>query len=538
MAFLSVILPLGVIVWFILKAARIGKREPDLPPGPPTSPLFGNLLIFPKTSAHYQLTEWAKKYGEIYSLKLGPGTAIVLTGAGPVKELMDKRSSSTVDRPPNHMADVITGGMNMVLARYTEDWRSLRKAAHAILTPQACTNHLPIQRAEASQLLFDLLKKPEGFYTHIRRYSSSVILSVLFGTRSPKYEGGRVAQFFAAQHEWEHALEPGAHPPMDLIPILKKVPEKWAPWKTLCTKVRTLQRELYFGLLRECEDRIANGTRNDCFMEDVIDRQKEFGMSRELVGYLGGVLVEGGSDTTSSFLQTLILAMVTHPDAQKKAQEELDRVVGQDRMPTLDDIANLPYIRAMISETHRWRPVAPLAIPHATLNEEIYNGYRIPAGTTIFVNAWGIFHDEKVYEDPNRFWPDRYIKSEMGTREGVDDSDRRLNFAFGSGRRICPGIHLANNSVILNSMNLLWAFNFGEATDPKTGKAIKCDIWDYAKGILTAPNPYKCSIVPRSPHHAELIESAFYANTEVFLPFEGNMSEEDKKYAAAMRAHN
>lgn len=73
---------------------------------------------------------------------------------------------------------------------------------------------------------------------------------------------------------------------MDLIPILKKVPERWAPWKTLCKKVRTLQRELYFGLLKECEHRIANGLRNDCFMENVLDRQKEFGMSRELVGYV------------------------------------------------------------------------------------------------------------------------------------------------------------------------------------------------------------------------------------------------------------
>ncbi|KDQ16557.1 hypothetical protein BOTBODRAFT_54002 [Botryobasidium botryosum FD-172 SS1] len=537
MALLSIVLPLGVIVWFFFKIARVGRRESDLPPGPPTVPFFGNLLTFPKTSAHYKLTEWAKEYGEIYSLKLGPGTAIVLTGAGPVKELMDKRSGSTIDRPPSHMADVITGGMNMVMSRYTENWRLLRKAAHTILTPQACTKHLPIQQAEAIQLLFDILKRPDGFYTHVRRYSSSFIFSVLFGVRSPKYEGGRVAQFFTSQHEWEHALETGAHPPMDLIPILKKVPERWAPWKTLCKKVRTLQRDLYFGLLKECEHRIANGLRNDCFMEGVLDRQKEFGMSRELVGYLGGVLIEGGSDTTSSFLQTLILAMVMYPDARKKAQEELDRVVGQDRMPTPDDIHNLPYIRAMINETHRWRPVAPLAIPHATVTEEIYNGYRIPAGSTIFVNAWGIFHDENVYEDHDRFWPDRYIKSEFGTKEGVDDSDRRINFAFGSGRRICPGIHLAFNSLTINTMNLLWAFNFDKATDPKTGKPIDCDIWGYAKGILTGPKPFQCSITPRSPHHAELIEQAFYTSTEVFLPFEGDMTEEEKKYAAAMRVH-
>ncbi|KAG9118752.1 hypothetical protein FRC07_006597, partial [Ceratobasidium sp. 392] len=140
---------------------RIGQRETHLPPGPPTIPLLGNLHIFPKTEAHLKLTQWARIYGGMYSLKLGPGTAIVLTDVSAVKELMDKRSQSTVDRPPNHMADLVAGGMNMVLAHYTEDWRTLRRAAHAILTPQACAGHLPIQRAEASQLLHDVLTKPE-----------------------------------------------------------------------------------------------------------------------------------------------------------------------------------------------------------------------------------------------------------------------------------------------------------------------------------------------------------------------------------------
>ncbi|CCO31991.1 hypothetical protein BN14_06043 [Rhizoctonia solani AG-1 IB] len=107
---------------------------------------------------------------------------------------------------------------------------------------------------------------------------------------------------------------------MDLIPILKHVPEALASWKTLCKKTRKLQRDLYFGLLEETERRVANHQENNCFMEQVLARQKEFGMNRELVGYLGGVLLEGGSDTTSSFLQTLVLGLTAFPDVQKKAQ--------------------------------------------------------------------------------------------------------------------------------------------------------------------------------------------------------------------------
>ncbi|CUA66986.1 O-methylsterigmatocystin oxidoreductase [Rhizoctonia solani] len=524
----------STVVWLAIKTMSIGKRETYLPPGPPTVPLLGNLHEFPKTEAHLKLTEWARIYGGIYSLKMGPGTAIVITDVAAVKELMDKRSQSTVDRPPNHMADLVAGGMNMVLSRYTEDWRTLRRASHAILTQQACAGHLPIQRAEASQLLHDCLTTPEKFYTHIRRYSSSVILSVLFGKRAPRFETKEVTDFFNAQHSWEEVLEPGAHPPMDLIPALKHVPEALASWKTLCKKTRKLQRDLYFGLLEETERRIANHQENNCFMEQVLARQQEFGMNRELVGYLGGVLLEGGSDTTSSFLQTLVLGLTAFPDVQKKAQAEIDSVVGSDHAPTPEDFERLPYIQAIIKECHRWRPVAPLAIPHGTIQEETYRGYRIPAGSTIFVNNWGMFHDPEVFERPDDFWPDRFLQNEFGTKPGVDNTDRRNNMAFGSGRRFCPGVHLANNSLMLNTMNLVWAFDFRPATD-ETGKPIPVDIHDYAKGILTCPNPFKCKITPRSAHHAEIIEHDFAAAGPAFEPFERDLREEDLAYIATQR---
>ncbi|KAG8997242.1 hypothetical protein FRB90_012552 [Tulasnella sp. 427] len=530
-------LPLAGIAYLAYQLKDVGRRESYLPAGPPTVPLLGNLDVFPKEYAHYRFTEWAQKYGEIYSLKIGPATAIVISSAAAVKELMDKRSATTADRPPNHIAMTIAGGKNMVLAHYTDDWRALRRAAHEILTPQACEQHLPIQQAEATQLMHDLLTRPNDFYTSVRRYSSSVIMSVLFGQRSPRFNTPATEEFFHVQHLWEHALEPGAHPPVDLLPILQKVPERFAAWKQLCTEVRRLQRKLYFGLLGEVEKRTARGEANGCWMETVCARAEEWGMDRELVGYLGGVLIEGGSDTTSSFIQSLILALVAYPEVQKKAQEEIDRVVGTDRAPVLEDIENLPYCQAIILETHRWRPVAPLAIPHSNTQDEIYKGHIIPKGTSIFVNNWAIFHDPNVYENPDEFNPDRFIESEFGTkpeaREG--DKDRRNNLAFGSGRRICPGIHLANNSLRINTVNLLWGFNFLKAKDPATGKEITPDVWDYAKGILTCPNPFKCEIVPRSQHHKEIIERQFAEATEVFERFEHELSPEDRAFVKEQR---
>jgi len=257
-------------------------------------------------------------------------------------------------------------------------------------------------------------------------------------------------------------------------------------------------------------------------------------MDREITGYLGGALIEGGSDTTSSFLQSLILALIAYPEAQRKAQEEIDLVVGEHRMPTLDDLDEMPYIRAMVLETHRFRPVAPLLIPHSPLSAEEYNGFIIPQGATIFVNAWGIFHDPELYDDPESFIPDRYLLTENGTKPGVDGSDLRPTLPFGVGRRICPGIHLAQNSININAMNLVWAFNFSTEPDAQ-GNPVKLDTFDYQKGILSAPRPFKCKIAPRSMEKAEIIEREFLEAADTFSKFEFGLSREDKAFVAESR---
>lgn len=251
--------------------------------------------------------------------------------------------------------------------------------------------------------------------------------------------------------------------------------------------------------------------------------------------YLGGALLEGGSDTTSSFLHSLILAVTAFPEVQRKAQEEIDRVLGDQRIPTLDDFASLPYIQAVIKETHRFRPVAPLAIPHAMTKTETYHGYTIHKGATVFVNTWGIFHDPDAFENPEVFDPGRYLLTEHGTKPGVDDSYYRSTLAFGSGRRICPGINFANNSLALNVMNLLWAFQFSPPLDAVTGTPLPVDVFAYSKGVTTAPYPFQCQITPRSDSKAKLIKAAFLDATDISARFESSISAEDKEWVRNYR---
>lgn len=96
----------------------------------------------------------------------------------------------------------------------------------------------------------------------------------------------------------------------------------------------------------------------------------------------------GGADTTVSSLMTFFLAMTMFPEVQKKAQEELDRVIGGSRLPVSADLEKLPYIQAIMKETHRWHPVAPMALPHSSTKEDVIRGYRIPKGALLLPNNW------------------------------------------------------------------------------------------------------------------------------------------------------
>jgi len=152
------------------------------------------------------------------------------------------------------------------------------------------------------------------------------------------------------------------------------------------------------------------------------------------------------------------------------------------------------------------------------------------------MNSWGINHDPEVYDDPESFNPDRYLRSEHGTKPGINEADFRHTLIFGAGRRICAGMQLANNSFMLNTMNFIWAFNFDRAINPGTKEPIPVDLWAYHKGILTGPEPFECSITPRSLGRAEMIETQFVDAIDTFLPYEALLAPEDKTYVAKLRA--
>jgi len=196
--------------------------------------------------------------------------------------------------------------------------------------------------------------------------------------------------------------------------------------------------------------------------------------------------------------------MALHPDIQKRAQNEIDSIVGTQRLPESGDRPSLPFVEAVYREVKRWRPVLPLGVAHATSEDDIYEGYFIPKGTTVFSNIWAMTRDESVYTDPERFNPDRFFT------EGKLNNDD-IGVIFGFGRRICPGRHSTDWTVWGAIVSVLWAFNIAKAKD-ETGKEIELDV-AYSDGFISHPLDFACSITPRSETAKNLVHAA--ANQDV-----------------------
>jgi len=200
-----------------------------------------------------------------------------------------------------------------------------------------------------------------------------------------------------------------------------------------------------------------------------------------------------GAETTSAALAWWMLAMVTYPEVQKRAQAELDTVVGRSRTPTFSDLPHLPYIRAMVKEALRWRPVDPVGLPHQSSEDDWYEGMFIPKGTMVIANVWHLNHDPELYgADVDHFNPARFLDTPC-----PPETKEEGHVTYGFGRRVCVGKHVANNSLLIDIAVTLWACNIEPAKDAH-GNVIPIDVDGCVEdGVVVRPVPFKANITSR-----------------------------------------
>jgi cytochrome P450 len=170
------------------------------------------------------------------------------------------------------------------------------------------------------------------------------------------------------------------------------------------------------------------------------------------------------------------LAMLTYPETQARAHAELDAVVGRSRLPTFADFPHLPYIRAMVKESLRWRPIAPSGVPHQTTEDDWYEGMFIPKGTICITNIWHMNRDPEIFgKYTERFDPARYIDASGDIAPGMSEIKEQGHFTYGFGRRNCVGRHMADNSLFINFAVLLWATKIEPKKDA-SGRPVPLDL--------------------------------------------------------------
>ena len=191
-----------------------------------------------------------------------------------------------------------------------------------------------------------------------------------------------------------------------------------------------------------------------------------------------------GAETTATTLSWWTFAMIAFPQVQRRAQAEIDSVVGRDRLPTFADATRLPYVCAIIKEVLRWRPTIPLGVPHAATEDDWYEGMYIPKGTICISNIWHCNHDRAVFgEDADEFRPERHLDEHGELLPGPVETYQAGHVAFGFGRRICVGKEMANDSLFMSTVRILWAAKLERARD-ENGKQAPLDIETVVDGGL------------------------------------------------------
>ncbi|KAF4439159.1 cytochrome P450 [Fusarium acutatum] len=490
---LSILLCTLVAALTILKVVQACKRKP-LPPGPRGRyPLLGMTFDEPKYKPWEEFTRWAKMYGPLVYYRTGLQHVVIINDASVYRELITQRSDIYSSRPPSEVGSLVSGGLRVVQMEYGHRWRidtpqSVRRVFTKVLNAKKCDSYLGYQEREALATLYTLLhNKPEDFSHEIHRYSLSVARTVAFSKRVTSSNSPFGAELREVMANFSSAMQPGKYI-VETMPFLGRLPHALQPWRKELAKYHEIEADFSLRCYREA---LAHAEKYPDQPSVARDIAKEM-TDEALAATTCMEIIGAGAETTASTLGFIILALITHPEVVKKAHEELDRVIGRDRFPTWTDEPNLPYIRAIIKEAHRWRVISPLSFQHYTMKEDVFRGYRIPKGSVVRVNHWGMHLDESRYPDPYEFNPERFVNYKLSAAAACNlpNPAERDHFAYGAGKRICPGLHLAERSLYNITSRLLQTFAFEQPRDPKTGELLEIVTVDNVgtrSGLVMAP---------------------------------------------------
>ncbi|KAK2660185.1 hypothetical protein Ddye_006718 [Dipteronia dyeriana] len=466
-----------MILHFVLFAAlymltnHLIKKIKNLPPSPfSTLPIIGHLYLF-KKPLHRSLSKISSKYGPILFLKFGSRPVLVVSSPSAAEDCFSKNDVVFANRP-RLLAGKYLGSNYTSLSwvPYGDHWRNLRRISSLEILSTNRLQALSSIRMDEVKSLIQRLYRNQNQEVEMKpvffEFTLNVMMRMIAGKR---YDGDEndAGNYEESKRIQEIVTETfrlgGAVNVVDFLPVLK-----WVGFGGVEMRLMVLgkKRDRFMQDLIEkhrtkmdsnkSEDCLLDGDRKKSMIEVLLSLQESEPQcySDEIISSLMIVLLTAGTDTSAGTMEWAMSLLLNNPNILKKAQTEIDNIIGLDHLINESDLAKLPYLNCIINETLRMFPAAPLSVPRESSEDCNVGGYHVPRGTMLLVNMWGIQNDPKIWEDPGNFRPERF--------EGFEGkkSDGLKLLAFGSGRRSCPGDRLATRMVGLALGSLLQCFEW------------------------------------------------------------------------------
>ncbi|KAF8314213.1 cytochrome P450 [Clavulina sp. PMI_390] len=477
-----------------------GKKH--LPPGPSGIPWVGQVFKIPMLHSHLYYTELARKYGDIYTVTALGQKLVVLNSYATAFELLGKRGSIHCNRP-NYPFMRRFLGLEHVLALGDPDhsWKEERRLYQTLLNKEVSrVNYAKDIATQAQTYILHVIESGRDIDNELLdKAVHKIFLQSTYGMATED-DDPFLLHAIHSTNIASFGMLPAKHL-VNSFPILQHLPP-WVPfqtWRIEAERSRPALDHMRNAAWKHTTEAIANGTAEESFAYGLTREQNSTNEHHLKFTALTNLIA--GAETTNGVCRVFILAMLLHPDIQRKAQKELDQVFGHE-LPSLNNInqKDLPYFDAVLKEVFRWRPVAPLSIPTVPTKDDIYEGYMIPHDSIVVQNTWALSRDERMYIDAESFDPDRWLVANPPI-------DPRL-WTFGIGRRVCPGMPYAELVYTILFMTLLATVDIVPAHD-EDGQRIFVDSSAPTTGrVACIPTEFSYSLRPRSDAAVALLREA------------------------------
>ncbi|KAL0312788.1 UNVERIFIED_CONTAM: cytochrome [Sesamum radiatum] len=498
---IAVVILTFAILWSIRKLVKSGKQRPSLPPGPPGLPIVG-YLSFLRKDLHHQFTELANKYGPIYKLWIGNKLWIVISSSSLIKEVVREHDTIFANRENTIAARIGSYGFNDIAwSPFGSQWRNLRKLfVREMLSNTNLVASYNLRKDEVRKAVKEIYSKiqtPIDICELTFKIDLNVIINLIWGGKIQSMRRDRIlAGLLPVIAEMlDLLLKPNIS---DYFPVLARF------------DIQGVEKEMTTLLQRVdgiIEDTIEERMKNPCekseaatakkdgrtdFLQILVDLMqdednKESLGKTQIKAMLIDILV-GGTDTSSTAIEWVMAELLCHPKVMEKVQNELDEVVGLNNIVEESHIPKLAYLDAVLKETLRLHPIGPFLTPRNPSQSCIIGGYTIPKDSTVFFNVWSIQRNPLAWENPLEFKPERFLDHTMKW----DFNGNNFNYIpFGSGRRVCAGLPLAERMVRFVLASLLHSFEW------QLPEGEKLDMSDKLIMALRKKIPLRAVPIPR-----------------------------------------